>query len=70
MARRTPRPEATHEATLTPLKEQCEQCGQPLWVAYHGHRTVTTLSGVWKLTLVVRKSYRAELSTLSSALPT
>ncbi len=55
MARRTPRLEATHEKTLTPLKERCEQCGQPLWVAYHGHRTVTTLSGVWKLTLVVRQ---------------
>lgn len=55
MARRTPRPEATHEKTLTPLKESCEQCGQPLWVAYHGHRTVTTLSGLWKLTLVVRQ---------------
>jgi MULE transposase domain len=55
MARRTPRPEATREKTLTPLKEQCEQCGQPLWVAYHGHRTVSTLSGVWKLTVVVRQ---------------
>jgi hypothetical protein len=55
MARRSQRPEATHEKTLTPLKEQCEQCGQPLWVAYHGHRTVTTLSGIWKLTLVVRQ---------------
>ena len=55
MARRTPRLEATHEKTLTPLKEHCEQCGQPLWVAYHGHRTVTTLSGLWKLTLVVRQ---------------
>jgi hypothetical protein len=40
---------------VTPLKEQCEQCGQPLWVAHHRHRTVTTLSGVWKLTLVVRQ---------------
>src|SRR5439155_8716533 len=55
MARRTRRLEATHEKTLTPLKASCEQCGQPLWVAYHGHRTVTTLSGLWKLTLVVRQ---------------
>ena len=70
MARRTPRLEATQEKTLTPLKERCEQCGQLLWVAYHGHRTVTTLSGLWKLTLVVQKSYRAELSALSSALST
>ena len=55
MARRTPRLEATHEKTLLPLKERCEQCGQLLWVAYHRHRTVTTLSGLWKLTLVVRQ---------------
>jgi len=55
MARRNPRPEATHKMTFTPLKEQCEQCGQPLWVAHHSHRTVTTLSGLWKLTLVVRQ---------------
>jgi hypothetical protein len=40
---------------LTPLKERCEQCGQPLWVACHGHRKGTTLSGVWKLTLVGRQ---------------
>jgi hypothetical protein len=55
MARRNPRPEATHEKLLTPLKERCEQCGQPLWVAHHSHRTVTMLSGLWKLTLVVRQ---------------
>src|SRR6266581_500674 len=55
MARRNPRPEATQEKILTPLKERCEQCGQPLWVANHSHRTVTTLSGLWKLTLVVRQ---------------
>src|SRR6266481_5431864 len=55
MARRTARPEATQEKILTPLKERCEDCGQPLWVANHSHRTVTMLSGLWKLTLVVRQ---------------
>src|SRR5437588_9229704 len=55
MARRTPRPEATHEMTLVPLQERCEECGQLLWVANHGHRTVTCLDGLWKLTLVVRQ---------------
>ena len=55
MARRTSRPQATQERILTPLKERCEQCGQPLWVANHSHRTVTTLSGLWRLTLVVRQ---------------
>jgi hypothetical protein len=55
MARRNPRPQATHEKILTPFKERCEGCGQPLWVANHSHRTVMTLSGLWKLTLVVRQ---------------
>jgi hypothetical protein len=54
MARRNPRPQATHEKTLTLLKERCESCGHPLWVAKHSHRTVMMLSGLWKLTLVVR----------------
>src|SRR6266852_3735171 len=55
MARRSARPEATHEVILTPLKEFCEQCGQLLWVANHGHRTVSMLSGLWRMTLVVRQ---------------
>ncbi len=60
MARRTPRPIATQEMTLTPLKEQCEQCGQPLWVAYHGHRDVITLSGQWHLTLVIHQCVQSD----------
>ena len=55
MARRSSRPEATQEKMLIPLKERCEYCGQVLWVAHHSHRKVTTLSGLWKLTLVVRQ---------------
>ena len=62
MVRRTrpPRPQATHAMTLTPLKEYCEQCGQLLWVGYHGHRTVTKLDGLWKLTIVVRRCMQPE----------
>jgi hypothetical protein len=60
MARRTPRPQATQTITLTPLKEYCEQCSQLLWVGYHAHRTVTTLTGLWKLTLVVRRCIQPE----------
>ncbi len=55
MARRSARPEAAHEVTLTPLKERCEQCGQFLWVAHHSHRTVAMLSGLRRMTLVVRQ---------------
>ncbi len=62
MVRRTrpPRPEATHEMTLTPLKASCQQCGQLLWVGYHAHRTVTKLDGLWKLTIVVRRGIQPE----------
>src|SRR5947208_4356130 len=60
MKGRTARAEATHALTLTPLKEQCEQCGQPLWVGYHAHRTVTRLDGLWKLTVVVRRCVQTE----------
>lgn len=55
MARRSPRPIAAHEKTLHPLREVCEACGQPLWVAYHSHRDVTTLSGQWHLTVVIHQ---------------
>ena len=55
MARRSARPAAAHEMTLTPLKERREQCGQVFWVAHHSHRTIAMLSGLWRLTLVVRQ---------------
>lgn len=60
MRGRTPRLEATHARRLTPLKESCEQCGQPLWVGYHSPRTVTRLDGLWKLTIVVRRCIQPE----------
>jgi hypothetical protein len=60
MARRTPRPEATHKKILIPLKKSCEQCGQPLSVANHGHRSVATLAGQWGLTLVIRQCIQSD----------
>src|SRR5436305_14010862 len=60
MRGRTPRQEATHSIKLTPLKESCEECGEPLWVAYHGSRVVTKLDGLWKLTIVVRRCIHPE----------
>jgi len=55
MRGRTRRLEATQSTTLTPLRVSCELCGQPLWVGYHAHRTVTKLDGLWRLTIVVRR---------------
>ncbi len=53
MARRTPKPEAQFTATLTPLRQTCEQCGNHLWVAYHCRRKVVTLEGVFQLRIVI-----------------
>jgi hypothetical protein len=55
MARRSARPAATRTTILTPLRDTCDQCGKRLWVAYHRTRTVTTLHGLCRLTLVVRQ---------------
>jgi len=60
MRGRTPRPEATKQRTLTPLRTSCEQCGQPLWVDYHAHRKVIRLDGVWNLTLIVRRCHQPD----------
>jgi hypothetical protein len=53
MARQTPRPEAKLTATLTPLRETCEECGNRLWVGYHRRRKVMTLEGLWQLRVVI-----------------
>lgn len=55
MARRSARPAATRTAILTPLRDTCDQCGKRLWVAYHRTRTLMTLQGLCRLTLVVRQ---------------
>jgi hypothetical protein len=54
MGRRGSRPAATHEQALSPLREQCSACGQRLWMAYHHHRRVVRLDGLWRLTIRVR----------------
>lgn len=55
MARKQARPQATHQATLDLLHKTCRSCGSKLQMARHGHRKVTTLEGVYRLTL---KLYR------------
>jgi hypothetical protein len=45
----------TRERVLTPEREQCASCGGRLWIAYHEHRRVVRLDGVWRLTLRVRR---------------
>jgi hypothetical protein len=60
MARNQPRPQAASELRLEPLDENCPICERRLWVAYHGVRTVATLSEVVRLRLVVRRCVNRE----------
>ncbi len=56
MGRSRSRAEAvSQERVLTPEREHCATCGQRLWIAYHEHRRVVRLDGVWRLTLRVRR---------------
>jgi hypothetical protein len=54
MARREQRPPANQHQRLEPQRTTCVQCEQPMWVAYHAQRTISTLQGLCCLTLVVR----------------
>jgi hypothetical protein len=62
MGRQGSRPAAMHEQVLSPLRERCAACGQRLWVAYHHHRTVVRLDGIWRLTIRVRQCVNATCS--------
>lgn len=62
MGRRGSRPGATQEQTLSRVQEECRVCGQRLWVAYHHHRTVVRLDGLWRLTIRVRQCVNAACS--------
>jgi hypothetical protein len=55
MARRHRRPPADYERILSPLDTRCPLCSGSAPVAYHRHRTVATLDGLGRLTLVVRR---------------
>lgn len=55
MARKNGRPAATSEQVLTPVCTHCVGCGQPMWMVYRTRRTITTLQGLCRLTLRVRR---------------
>jgi hypothetical protein len=60
MARKQARPKAAHEATLDLLEKTCRSCGKRLQMARHGQRKVTTLEGVYCLTLKLYRCQNAE----------
>src|SRR5206468_463604 len=55
MARRTRRPVATCAQTLQTVTTQCPSCQHRLWADYANYRTLTTLDGVLRLTVGVRR---------------
>src|SRR3954452_9601327 len=55
MARRTARPRPTRDVDLPALTRTCPECGAALWAAYKTRRTVTTLEGLVRLGLQVRR---------------
>jgi hypothetical protein len=55
MARRTARPQPTRDVDLPALTRACPECGAALWAAYKTRRTVTTLDGLVRLGLQVRR---------------
>jgi len=60
MARKGCRPAATSEHILTPQWSQCVECGQAMRVAYRTQRTITTLQGLCRLTLRVRRCHHPQ----------
>ena len=57
MARTTTRPEASREMTLHTHRTRCPSCGQTMWSAYVSYRTVSTLQGVHRIRLHVRRCH-------------
>jgi hypothetical protein len=60
MARKVPRPEPTRTEDLHPLHTNCAACGKPMWADYCNRRSVTTLVGVVRLTLHVRRCHHRD----------
>jgi hypothetical protein len=52
---RRPRPHPDRELTLTPVLRSCPECQHRLHADYHNFRTISTLDGVLRLTLTIRR---------------
>ena len=57
MSRKTPRPCPTLQATLTPCTTACPACAGYLAIDYYNARTLTTLDGVVRLRLQIRRCH-------------
>jgi len=57
MARKAARPAATSERLMRCLRSRCPACGGKMWADYDNLRTVTTLQGLVRLRLKVRRCH-------------
>jgi hypothetical protein len=55
MARTRKRPRPTMTLTLAPVATHCADCRHRLWTHYTNYRTITTLGGVTRFTLPIRR---------------
>ena len=53
--RRRPRPRPDRAVTLTPVLLDCPECQHRTQARYNNYRTVSTLDGVFRLTLTIRR---------------
>jgi hypothetical protein len=53
--RRRPRPQPDRALTLTPVLLDCPECRHPTEARYNNYRTISTLDGVFRLTLTIRR---------------
>jgi hypothetical protein len=53
--RRRPRPQPDRALTLTPVTVDCPECRHRTYADYNNSRTITTLDGVIRLTLTIRR---------------
>lgn len=65
--RTRPRPRPRHTLHLVPLTKSCPACGHTLWNLYDTRRTVTTLDGVVRLVLGVRRCRNPSCPRFSKA---
>src|SRR5512144_2298891 len=53
--RRRPRPQPDCALSLVPVTQDCPECQHRLRARYNNFRTITTLDGVLRLTLAIRR---------------
>ena len=53
--RRRPRPQPDRAVTLTPVLLDCPECRHRTLARYNNYRTITTLDGVLRMTLAIRR---------------